>query len=86
MTSRHPLNLITAPFTDDQVASLNAYQADSRMHEFTCNKSTCPVRLLTADTQGWKCSGCFYTQRWAYDWMGNWEWKNMLDKIRGAFE
>jgi hypothetical protein len=27
---------VSAPFTDDQVASLNAYQAEGAWHPFTC--------------------------------------------------
>lgn len=79
------MNRIIAPWTDDQVTSLNAFQADGRMHEFTCNWGHhCLVRSLTATKDGWVCKGCPYKQAWAYDWMCNWEWKGMLEKIHGG--
>lgn len=47
------MNRIVAPWTDDQVSSLNAFQADGRMHEFTCNWGHhCTVRSLTATKDG----------------------------------
>lgn len=82
---RQPMNQVKAPWTADQVASLNAFQADGRMHDFTCNRSYCDSRTLIATASGWYCSGiaCSYQQDWAYDWMCNWDWKRMLDAIHG---
>jgi hypothetical protein len=78
------MNRIEIPFTEDQVASLNAYQTDGRLHPFTCKNGSCPVRTLQAAEWGWTCPGCTYTQSWAYDWMGNWEWKKMIDELAGV--
>jgi hypothetical protein len=81
MSKKKPMNRIEAPFTPDQVKSLNAFQQDGRMHEFTCNSGSCPTRTLVAHEEGWFCMGCPYRQSWAYDWMGDWSWKAMLDKM-----
>jgi hypothetical protein len=54
-----------APFTEEQVAGLNAYQKATNIHPFTCgNDSSHPV--LIASTDGWYCSACDYTQVWAH--------------------
>lgn len=75
------MNQVIPPWTPDQVASLNAFQEDGRMHEFTCNHSVCHVRTLVAGPEGWTCEGCGYKQHWAYDWMADWSWKAMLDSL-----
>jgi len=76
---------VVAPFTPDQVASLNRYQASGRFHEFTCGNAECPrfgpgFRLqpvLRAFEDGWHCPapGCGYTQDWAHAWMADWSWE-----------
>lgn len=58
------MNRIVAPWTDDQVSSLNAFQAEGRMHEFTCNWGHyCLVRSLTATKDGWVCKGAALTNK-----------------------
>lgn len=57
--------IVRAPFTDEQVAGLNAYQVAANVHPFTCgNDSSHPV--LVASVDGWRCSACEYTQAWAH--------------------
>ena len=56
-----------APFTKEQVEKLNAYQAEGRMHPFTCVCSGSPP--LVATEEGWICNQCDYTQDWAHDFM-----------------
>jgi hypothetical protein len=58
-------------FTDDEVASLNGYQACGYWHPFTCE---CGEDLIATST-GWKCDHCPYTQTWAHSWMKDWSWK-----------
>ena len=70
-----------APFTDDQVVSLNAYQASGVMHPFTCGQRDLPGHKpsdrLWASTNGWFCEHCDYTQDWAHGFMADWGWARM---------
>jgi hypothetical protein len=65
---------IQAPFTDDQVASLNAYQGAGAFHPFTCGTESCRGALL-ATRDGWRCPRCDYRQPWAWEWMADWSWR-----------
>lgn len=67
---------VDAPFTPDQVESLNAYQVAGVFHEFTCGGDHDESAMLLATTDGWVCSTlCGYTQSWAHEWMADWSWK-----------
>ena len=70
---------IHAPFTPDQVSSLNAYQNANLMHPFTCGNNS--DHLLIAREDGWTCPECDYQQKWAHDWMGNWKWSGMVRQM-----
>lgn len=66
------MDMITAPWTPDQVAALNEFQHLGQFHPFTCGNSShmevSPV--LVATVEGWQCpSGCGYTQDWAPEFM-----------------
>lgn len=68
------------PFTLDQAASLNAYQASGSFHPFTCGNDLCPGTggehaVLVAGEDGWHCPACTYTQDWAHEAMADWQWK-----------
>ena len=63
--------LIKAPWTQDQVDSLNAYQKSELHHEYTCDKH----HVLVAHENGWICPSCTYQQNWCHDWSANWQWK-----------
>ena len=79
-----PLVQITAPFTTDQVRSLNAYQRAKVMHPFTCTvHSDTP---LIAREDGWICPTCAYRQKWAHEFMGNWKWREMKNEIDGKLK
>lgn len=67
---------VRAPFTDDQVESLNNFQAARLMHPFTCGVCREP---LFATVAGWVCPTfqCPYTQAWAHGFMANWTWKGL---------
>jgi len=68
---------VNAPWTDDQVASLNAFQNDERNHPFTGRRKTDGSNtLLIATPSGWiEEKGGPVVQAWAHDWMANWEWQ-----------
>lgn len=69
---------VIAPFTPDQVASLNAYQASGVFHEYTCGSEVCPVKqaVLVAAEDGWRCpAGCGYRQYWAHRFTADWSWR-----------
>lgn len=70
---------VSAPFTDDQVASLNAFQDSGTMHPFTCNRPWCEG-VLKAEADGLWCAAqyCSYVQFWAHGWMADWSWKKMV--------
>jgi len=80
---------VVAPWTSDQVASLNGYQESGKFHPFTCGNPDCPrIRdrpsVLIARVPGWVCPmNCGYQQDWAHDWMANGSWKDM-SKTRGT--
>lgn len=63
---------VFAPFSPGQVDSLNAFQADSENHPFTCG---CRANLL-ATVRGWICPYCDCKQDWAWEWMVDWSWKS----------
>jgi hypothetical protein len=81
--------IIHAPFTADQVASMNAYQKSGSGHPFTCGNDNCPgagdgERILVADTYAWHCPRCSYLQTWAHRFMGDWSWKMHLAVVAAA--
>jgi hypothetical protein len=65
--------LVRVPFTNDQVASLNAYQAAGSAHPFTCGTDGCR-EVLRAERDGWCCPRCGYSQDWAHVFMADWSW------------
>jgi hypothetical protein len=68
--------MIKAPFTDEQVKSLNDYQSSGVFHDFTCGNCG---NALHASNDGWHCStpGCDYAQDWAHSWMADDNWRKM---------
>ena len=66
-------NLIYAPWTDEQVTALNAFQHHGRMHPFTCGAVHSSGRspILVATPAEWICPDpeCDYTQDWAHAFM-----------------
>lgn len=67
--------LIKAPFTQEQVVAMSAWQFEARFHPFTCGKRDDPPELhgdkgiLIPTVRGWICQFCDYTQDWAHDFM-----------------
>jgi hypothetical protein len=72
---------IKAPFTPDQVESLNAFQQSRVMHPFTGNNDLLPDGqddVLIATENGWhSLNDPDYTQDWAHHWMADWSWKQL---------
>ena len=64
------MSKIRPPWTDDQVAALNAWQ-HGPMHPFTCGGNHAIHVILEATTDGWVCPDCPYTQDWAHDFMAD---------------
>lgn len=63
------------PWSDDEVESLNAYQADGRVHPFTSEDGN----ALIATSTGWvEAIGGPIIQTWAHSWMVDWSWKKNL--------
>lgn len=78
---------IHAPWTQEQVAKLNAFQNLGYVHEYTCpvDHPGINVSVLWATTAGWVCPACSYTQDWAR--ASSLEpGPNPLDALDAAFE
>jgi len=80
------MDKITAPFSDDQVNALNAFQAAGFVHPFTCcSHEGCDRQkqenegTLIATTNGWVCPCGKYTQDWAHSSMAD---TNLLIKMQ----
>ncbi len=68
-----------APWTEEEVEHLLAWQKSDHMHPFTCpNRADGKHFKMTGDrdlgvllpnTQGWICPDCDYTQDWAHTFM-----------------
>jgi hypothetical protein len=60
-----------APWTDEEVKSLNEYQACGYVHPFThCDHP------LVATKDGWVCPKCSNSdQKWCHKWMANDAWR-----------
>jgi hypothetical protein len=74
-------DIVAAPWTGDQVASLNAYQACRRYHPFTCGvrEPDGTPHILVATQVGWNCPRCTatgktYTQLRCHGFMADWSW------------
>ena len=66
------MNKIFAPFTPEQVIALNAFQASTLGHPFTCGGNRTDENhldgegKLAATEAGWICPYCDYRQDWAH--------------------
>lgn len=78
----------TAPWTQEQVESLNDFQTSGAFHPFTCGQCRDTLgtgswpepineRLLVATQAGWTCPTCDYTQNWAWAFMADREWERI---------
>jgi hypothetical protein len=73
VTAREAPWSIQAPWSEDQVRNLNAFQRSGRMHPFTCGwrSEHGGEGILVATAAGWECpaDGCEYRQTWALPFM-----------------
>lgn len=67
------MNLITPPWTDEQVTQLNRFQRSGYVHPFTCGHRDRHDLTLVATPTGWECPdvSCDYTQTWAHSFMAD---------------
>lgn len=70
--------IVKAPFTPEQVKSLNDYQDSGVFHPFTCE---CRANLIATE-KGWICNCCNYTQNWAHDFMLDGSWRQFEIQFR----
>jgi hypothetical protein len=69
-----PTDMCCAPWTEDQVRSLNAFQESVVFHPFTYGDDDEKVDLI-ATPDGWvEYDGGPVVQVWAHPWMANWSW------------
>ncbi|MEW2302058.1 hypothetical protein AB0958_19130 [Streptomyces sp. NPDC006655] len=66
--------VLTAPWSEDQVANLNRHQRAGVFHPFTCGRRDehrDNPGVLVATVDGWRCpaAGCEYVQAWAHRFM-----------------
>lgn len=65
------MTAVIAPWTEEQVEKLNAWQTCGHVHPFTC-RTCCDVSgalPLVATKDGWVCEVCHSRQDWCHDFM-----------------
>lgn len=62
-----------APFTVEEIWSINQYQRCGQMHPLTCKCG----HLLMAIPEGLYCPKCKTTQTWIYRWIANGNWRKL---------
>lgn len=74
-----PDGSVEAPWTEDEVASLRAYQTASFVHPFTGTRGPNGEETILIPTpEGWvERDGGPVVQTWAHDFMVNWAWKSL---------
>ena len=72
------MNKVYAPFTSEQVESINFYQHEGRFHPFTCGSGSRTDEshldsegLLIAKKEGMECPYCNYKQDWVHEFMAD---------------
>ena len=63
--------LVSAPFSPDQVKSINRYQADTRTSHLTCED--CGGKYY-AKEDGLVCGNCFSSTIYIAKFITNWSW------------
>ena len=79
-----PLEKIVAPWTEEQVQTLNKWQTLPNMHPFTGYNSAGNKVSLIATLEGWIAEeGGQVVQTWAYASMAS---KEMIERLRQEYE
>jgi hypothetical protein len=73
--------ILYAPWTPEQIQSLNDYQVCGIMHEYTCGSETCR-QALVAKQDGWSCPACDYEQAWALEAHADGSWREPARLMR----
>jgi hypothetical protein len=92
MSTEEALARVNAPFTAEQVESLNGYQHSIAGHPFTCPRQHREggAHVLVASEDGWECRGflrtipCDFRQFWAHGFMADGSWRQMSAAIEDA--
>jgi hypothetical protein len=58
---------IEAPWTDEFIEALSAWQRAGFVHEYTCGNDHPGDRTLYPTREGWRCTSCSYKQTWAHN-------------------
>ncbi len=76
------MSIIKAPFTQDQINSIVAFQKSPHNHPFTC----CNHNIMNTYSEGLLCLKCEKLQDWCHDFMANWQWKKNLEiKLKSLY-
>jgi hypothetical protein len=75
--------MVKAPFTPEQVESINGYQESGYMHPFTCGRENCRWTLKAAE-DALHCPNpeCTYTQDWVHPFMADGSWKKQQEEVQ----
>lgn len=57
--------MIRTPWTNEQIAALQAHQDNPMYHPYTCGNDSRHTPLI-ATKDGWRCADCDYKQDWAH--------------------
>ena len=69
---------IQAPWSEDQVKSLNSYQKANKFHPFTGTDSQGNKVNLIATQDGWLAEdNGVIVQDWCHHWMADFSWKKL---------
>lgn len=67
--------ILKAPWTEEQVRTLNIHQTNPLNHPYTCggDRKSHPdgEGVLEATRDGWRCPYCGYRQDWCHDFFAN---------------
>lgn len=81
-------NMVRAPFTAEQVASINGWQGVKWVHPFTCpfpedhaDPDDNAARVLRATLDCLVCASCDYTQKWVHDFMADGSWRELRNPL-----
>lgn len=71
---------LIAPWTTDQVESLNAYQKDVPAgNRYLCEFKSSSHKPLLATGAFWECPDCHYRGYWAYSIALDWSWRKRIN-------
>lgn len=77
------MNKIFAPFDEQQIASIDGFQACPEFHPYTCcNHQSMRSRTnMLAYRAGLVCPNCGRLQKWAWDFSADGSWKETAEKV-----